>query len=160
MVGLTAEGPTVGSNDGRFTLKAIVSLSRACADALAPERSPDRKLAPPRASAWRRFKLSMRPSHLPFATAAIRRRIREDATISSSLRLLTARSAPPRDLRRAARPAQRLYCMHIHTYNSVAAPGVKGPLKSAKRCFRRSPGFSAGPSAVDKQPREKICLCR
>src|SRR5579872_404299 len=112
MVGLTAEGPTVGSNDGKFTLKAIVSLSLACADALPPTSSPERKPAPPSASARRRSKLNMRTSDLPLKQIAMRPRHLETMRQSSrSLRRVSpAPSAfPLREPGRACeRPAQHI----------------------------------------------------
>src|SRR5271155_3461400 len=65
IVGLTAEGPVVGSNDGRLTLKAIVSVSLVCAKAPPPPPriSSDRNVAAPSASVSRRFILIMLPLH-------------------------------------------------------------------------------------------------
>src|SRR5579871_2618790 len=60
MVGLTADGPTVGSNEGRLTLNAMVSLSAFCASAPPPpNRSSERMPAPPSASACLRFTLNI-----------------------------------------------------------------------------------------------------
>src|ERR1700733_856088 len=59
MLGLTAEAPSVGSNEGRLTLKAMVSVSLPAART-APAASRSVRNAPaPSAKVWRRVTSTM-----------------------------------------------------------------------------------------------------
>src|SRR5665213_1343705 len=119
MVGLTAEGPTVGSNEGRLTLKAIVSLSLACACAAPPSNSSLRKPAPPKASASRRFTLTMLSSHVSSANDACVGSAmpgRGDPKANSPSHVSSLEGEARRAVVQAGGfpPARRMDYMHVH----------------------------------------------
>src|ERR1700722_4870250 len=91
MLGLTAEGQSVGSNEGRLTLKAMVSVSLPAART-APAASRSVRNAPaPSAKVWRRVTSTMHdlPIHPSRRLHGLRLRILR----ATSNRPLTARLA-------------------------------------------------------------------